>query len=487
MRYDAAIIGAGANGLAAAALLARSGASVFVIERSETPAPRLATRTFHPGFRASPYADAWAPIPTDLFWSLDLARRGAVMRPCRRSRAVWPGNESELGFGGRSAGARLLRAWTDLGERARLRAMAEADDRRPGMPAALLRAPQRPAWPGADVIGQALGDVLAASVSDPRERAHVAAIALEGRAADPWCDGSVAHLLAPAAGDVVMGGSDRLGDALAAAARDAGAVFAWGVEANELERRKSHFVIALADGRDIEARKVISTLDVKRTFLSLFPWQALPKPVLHHAGQFRMAGASARVLIALERAPGRRDSDSGSVHVAPDLREFAAADAAFREGTLAADLPLVLRMPSALDPGLAPPGAAVVTATFGAVPCRLFDGAWTRERRDMLKARALAALDMAWPGAGSAVCAAEVIVPADMEDRLGATQGDLDGGEIAPDQMLDLRGWHGSPRTPVEGLYLGSGSAAAGPLGTCAAGAAAARAVLGDLGLGGAR
>jgi hypothetical protein len=39
---------------------------------------------------------------------------------------------------------------------------------------------------------------------------------------------------------------------------------------------------------------------------------------------------------------------------------------------------------------------------FGAVPFRLFDGAWTREKRDVLRRQALAALEMAMPGAGRA-------------------------------------------------------------------------------------
>ena len=55
MRYDAAIIGAGANGLAAAATLARAGLKVIVLERATRVGGRAATREFHPGFRASPF------------------------------------------------------------------------------------------------------------------------------------------------------------------------------------------------------------------------------------------------------------------------------------------------------------------------------------------------------------------------------------------------------------------------------------------------
>ena len=68
MRYDACIIGAGADGLAAAATLAARGLKVAVVERDSHAGGRCATREFHPGFRASPYADEVPAIPADIFW-----------------------------------------------------------------------------------------------------------------------------------------------------------------------------------------------------------------------------------------------------------------------------------------------------------------------------------------------------------------------------------------------------------------------------------
>jgi phytoene dehydrogenase-like protein len=73
--------------------------------------------------------------------------------------------------------------------------------------------------------------------------------------------------------------------------------------------------------------------------------------------------------------------------------------------------------------------------------------------------------------------ASRLIVPPDIETALGRTDGDLDGGEIAADQMLDARP---GPRMPIRGFYLAGPSSVAGPLGTCAAGLVAARAFLAD-------
>jgi phytoene dehydrogenase-like protein len=145
-----------------------------------------------------------------------------------------------------------------------------------------------------------------------------------------------------------------------------------------------------------------------------------------------------------------------------------------------------LRLVSASEPALAPAGQAVLTATLGGIPSRLFDGAWTHEKRDALRSRALAAIEDVLPGVAARLVGAELLVPPDIEEALGATDGDLWGGEIAADQMFGLRPGFDTacPRTPMEGLYLAGPSSAAGQLGTCASGAIAASAMIADLNAG---
>ena len=64
-RFDAAIIGGGAEGLTASIVLARAGLKTIVVERNREPGGRCQTREFHPGFRASPFCDEVPPIPAD--------------------------------------------------------------------------------------------------------------------------------------------------------------------------------------------------------------------------------------------------------------------------------------------------------------------------------------------------------------------------------------------------------------------------------------
>jgi phytoene dehydrogenase-like protein len=257
-----------------------------------------------------------------------------------------------------------------------------------------------------------------------------------------------------------------------------------GLEVSDIRHKNQRATgVRLSDGTEIEARTVISTLDLKRTFSSLFAWNELPQAAATRVSTFRYAPATARLLLALHAPP---DLPNGSAIVALDAPSVARGYAAWRAGRVCEQLPMTLRLVSAADPRLAPRGQAVLTATLGCIPRHLFDGAWSNKKRADLRDQALAQIEIALPGTRAGVLAAELIVPPDIEEALGVTEGDLDGGEVAPDQMFAQRGFlecRGG-RTPIAGLYLGGRSAPAGTFGSCAAGFAAARAVMTDISAG---
>lgn len=482
VRYDAAIIGAGADGLAAAVTLAKAGLKTIVIERADQPGGRYTTRAFHPGFCAAPFCDEIAPIPAEIFWSLDLARRGVTFVPAPFSTALWPDRQDRLGH----EDPVLVEA--KAAQSALLRRVQE--DVAPP-PRFFSKRPAAP-WPREAWARASLSDLLASRGDD--RAAHLMAQALTGRAAHPSLAGSALHLLVPGAGrsGIVGGGLSRLADALAAAASEAGAEIACGLDVSEVRRKGDRVAgVILADGSQIDTKSVLSTLDMKRTFLSLFAWKDLSKAVSQRCASFRMAGSTARLLFALDGLPDALAAQGGQmlagpIYVKPAASDFADAYIAWREGTITERLPICLRFPSVLDPGLCPPGAAVMTATVGCVPPRPFDGAWTHEKRDALQERVIATIEEVIPGLRGRILAVELFTPPDIEEALGLTDGDLWGGEIAPDQMFNLRPWNdfAGPRTPMKGVYLAGPSSAAGPLGTCAAGVIAARAVAVDLGRG---
>jgi len=485
MRYDVAIIGAGADGLCAAALLARKGLKTVVVERESRLGGLAETIEFHPGFRASRWADELAVVPHDIFWFLDLARRGAILSPAADPVAFWPERNPVVPLSAEAVSL-LGQARRKVGDGL---AFVERQIGSPRRGASILhRTTAPPRWPGEEWASLSLATLAERAGIGAEQAALLSAWTLAGRSADPLQSGSALHLLAPASGNsgVCVGGWKMFVSALAKAAEDAGAEIRSGLEPAEI-RLKGERVAALVltDGSEIATTSAISAWDAKRTFLSLFSWSQFSGQVAAGVRSYRTRGTTARVLLALEAAPRAvvPELPGAPVCLAPDIERFGATDMACRAGRIADDLPTVLRLVSASDPGLAGPGGAVMTVTFGAVPEKLFDGAWTREKRDLLRERALRAAEVVFPGAAERVLAAEVIVPGDAEGALGVTAGDLWGGEIAPDQMFAARPWLGiaAPRTHVRGLYLAGPSSPAGVLATGAAGVLAARALMADL------
>ncbi len=432
MRYDAAIIGAGADGLTAAATLARAGLKVIVLERGTRAGGRLTTLEFHPGHFGSPYTDAVAEVPLAIARAFDLRLRPArpLPDPIRTTR-----------------------------DAALSRAFAEAAQTPDDNVLARWLAPPAESWPGESLAIAPLADW-------PEFRDA----AIAGRALDPELAGSALALLSLPLSEAVSGGLGALGDGFVCAAEAAGAEVRLGQEAVEVVIAESRAAgVALADGSRVMAKAVISTLDLRQSLVTLFPRAVLPGRMLEEVRGWRMAGASARLLLALRR-PLRRETP---LFLAGDAK----ARVAFRRGAVPLTPPLMLDPVSRRDPSLAPEGAATATVTLGAIPHRLLDGGWTQQARATLAAHALIRIDKAIPGTLAAVAAVKIIAPPDMESGLAATSGDLDGGTLAPDQMLALRP---GPRTALAGFYLGGRSAQAGPLGTGAAGFAAAAALMAD-------
>lgn len=447
MRHDVCIIGAGAEGLAAAAWLGARGLKAIAVEREAQPGGRCATVEFHPGHRAGPYADELLPIPPALFRAFDLGRRG-----------VFLSGRCPLGPVQEAVIARVM-----------------ADAARPPPRGFFAREPLPLPWPGEELAARSLADCGANGFPG-------------GGLCDPQLAGSALTLLAGPPGGMPAGGLGRLAAALRAAAEEAGAAISCGLEVTDIRRKRGRAVAAvLADGSEIAAKAFISTLDLKRSFLSLFAWNELPKALVERIGAFRAAPGVARLLLALEAPP-----EGGAPLRAPVLAGGMADEAyrAWRGAMLPAEPPALLRLVSAVDPALAPDGAATLTVTLAGIPHTPFDGAWSNEKRSKLRETALTLVERALPGTVAKIKHAELIVPPDIESRLGLSEGDLLGGELSATQMLGFRPFGGlgaecrGTRTPVKGFYLAGPSSALGPVASCASGVAAAQAVLADLAAG---
>lgn len=523
-RHDAIVIGAGLNGLVAAAYLARAGLDVLVLDRASAPGGILMPHEIAPGFRLPRYTLGSGGLPPRIAADLDLARFGLrfiradggvtcfadgrhvanyrdglvhrreLARHSRRDADTWTRYRRDMLRAARGLAPLLARPASGpaRGLLSGLRARLALADRLAELPASgmadMLRLWTLPA-----------SEFLDRYFESGHVKAHLAAASLAGSTLGPSSPMSAARLALAwlsepgdamgGAPDTLMphGGTAALVAALMDAIRAKGGTIRLEAEVTDIliKDRKVRGV-ELANGEAINADVVLSGLDVKRSFLSLFRWKDLPDGLVERIGRIRMKGVAAKVNIALDSMPDFPGLPEGCPSLGGGLRlanTIPAMDRAFadwRERMPPRDPVIDMLIPSIADPSLAPPGKHVLSALVQFVPEELHDGPWTEERRDALRDLVTARLASVSPGIETRILACEVLLPGDIENEIGLTGGDLAYGETTLDQLFSNRPFpgQGGAATPLRNFYLCSPSAHPGPFVMGAPGANAAAEVL---------
>jgi phytoene dehydrogenase-like protein len=104
---------------------------------------------------------------------------------------------------------------------------------------------------------------------------------------------------------------------------------------------------------------------------------------------------------------------------------------------------------TAYDASVAPPGRHVMSAFCQYAPYEP-EGGWDA-RRDEVADAVIDAIAAYAPDVRECIAEYELLGPADIEERIGLTGGNIFQGSALPDQMWDRRL---EARTPVDGLYL---------------------------------
>jgi phytoene dehydrogenase-like protein len=510
--YDAIVIGAGANGLAAAAALGRADLSTLVLERGERVGGLGRVEEFAPGFRAAPFdADCgWLPpavargLGLDGGAGLERALPGAAVTVAAAPReflALSP-DPARAADAIRRHSARDAERWPAFCARlARLAGFLEALYQMPPPDVDASGARDLLALAGLGLKFRALGApemakflrVMPMSVQDLLEdefecetlRAAVAAGGVADLRQGPRSGGTafalLHHLVGAPAGTVRgrgwwRAGPDAFVAAAEAAARRAGVTIRAGAPvARILVRDDAVAGVALAGGEEIAARRVVSTADPARTFLDLVDPVWLDPEFLHAVRQIKFRGCTAVVLYALDAlpdAPAGATSEAAASHplagvvsLTPTISALERAADAAKYGRVSERPHVEVWAPTLRWPALAPAGKHVVVARAQYAPYRLREGAWDAARRDALADAVTAAIEAALPGFSARVLHRAALSPRDIEERWHVTEGAASHGEITLDQILFMRpvaGW-GRHATPIDGLYLGGAGAHPGP------------------------
>jgi phytoene dehydrogenase-like protein len=262
----------------------------------------------------------------------------------------------------------------------------------------------------------------------------------------------------------VRGGIGKLPEAMADAAREAGAEIRTGSPVDRIivdEGRATG--VALASGEEIPARRVLSNADPKTTLLRLVGADLLPDRFAAALDAYRSEGTSVKINLAVDQLPvakalpngGPQPYHGGIAEINPTIAQMDAAQAEARAGRPAQDPHIELCIPTVHDPSLAPEGKHVVTIDVNSQPYTLAEGTW-EEIRDEVADRAIEKIGEYFPNLPGSILERQVLAPPDLERVLGIWGGHALHGEMAFDQLFNLRpvrGW-GEYATPIRDLWI---------------------------------
>ncbi|MBV8981990.1 MAG: NAD(P)/FAD-dependent oxidoreductase [Acidimicrobiia bacterium] len=314
-----------------------------------------------------------------------------------------------------------------------------------------------------DVVFNApIADVVERYVKSDRMRTALHGQGCIGTNAGPRDAGTAAiHLMhgmgtldgVPGAWGYVHGGMGRVSFALKAAAEEAGAEVRIDAPVAAIEPGDG---VVLEGGDHIRARAVVSNADPKRT-LALLASDAAPAVFKRRVDEWKSDSPVLKINCALSRLPKftaaaeheDRTPYRGSVTISTGVDDTQAAYEQSRRGIPAPQW-CELYFHTAYDDSIAPPGGQTMSVFAQYVPHTLADGDWD-VRRDEIADLALDSIARFAPDVRDVVVGRQVLAPPDVEARIGLTGGHIFQGECLPDQMWDRRF---APRTPVDGLYL---------------------------------
>jgi phytoene dehydrogenase-like protein len=500
--WDVVIVGGGHNGLVAAAYLAKHGLRTLVCERRDVVGgAAVSEHPFGPDYTVTSLSYVVSLLPADLVSDLRLERHGYHVYP------------QGCYFAPRADG-RYLRLPDDPKERHEEIAKFSASDAdnygsyqaKMTSVAAILGPlltqipPKLGSRKPADLLGQvgllrhlrkvdtrlavditrlltgSIADLLDAYFESDALRGLLSVSGVIGMWAGPRSAGTGYVTLHHHIGDVdghagawgfPRGGMGGVTAALAASARSFGAEIRTGAEVAAITTSGGRATgVLLADGEQVAAAAVVTTLHPKLSFLHLLDPAVLPDDFVADITGWQSRSGTVKINLALDRLPAfasHPDFDpqvhGGTIVLAESLDDIETAFTDAVAGRPSA-LPFAdICIPSVFDDSLAPVGQHVMSLFTQWVPCGYADEPNEGELASYAD-RVISRMEAVAPGFTDLILHRQVIGPDQMQREYGLVGGNIFHGEMTMGQMF-----HGRPaagyadlRTPLRGLYQAGSS-----------------------------
>jgi phytoene dehydrogenase-like protein len=476
--YDTIIIGAGHNGLVAAAYLAKQGKKVLALERRDIVGGQVVTESFGENFKVdSLYAGG--TLRPDIVKHLNLAAHGLEVDPVRKPFTSLQADSKHLVFDTDSAKTvasikrysekdaanwvpflafmKKATQFIESSNSAIMPRLPKNFSMSEGMDLAKLGLNVR-MMGGKDMMRIVRGIPMTADefVDEWFEsdvvKAAIASLGIHGITLGVYGAGTgytLMHNWANRGGlshVAVQGGIGKISEALAVAVKSFGGEIRTNAEVKQVVIKDLRATgVVLSNGEEIAANNVISAADPKHTFLSLVGAMELPPEFVWNVQSIKMRGSVAKVHLLTD---GKHGIPDGTVALAPSIKYLEKAYDAAKYHSISEKPYLEVTT-----------SGKVVSIHFQFAAYKLKNSEWKVESGNVEKI-AINTLAEYFPALNSSIVARHVITPLDLEQTYGLTEGDLNHGQIMLDQFMFMRpipGWS-NHKTPIDNLYLcGSG------------------------------
>jgi phytoene dehydrogenase-like protein len=496
MKYDAIVIGGGHNGLVHAAYLARAGRKVLVLERRHVLGGAAVTEEVFPGFKYSVCSYVVSLLRPEIIRELDLPRHGLEILPLDGTFTPMPSGDYLWRMNDHARTRREIarHSRTDA-EAYDEYALAMVEMARFVKPILEMTPPDpwslhprelaRMLFLGRRFRGLSAGDrynqvqLMTMSAVDFLDqwfetdvlKATMSASGIIGTFLGVRSPGTAYVLLHHYMGEIdgafrswglARGGTGAISNAIAAAAREAGVEIRTEAPiAKILVREGRTRGVVLANGDEIEAGIVSSSVDPRLTFMRMLGEEHLPPEFVDGVSRYKFRGSSGKVNMALDGLPnftclpGEGHHLRGAISISPgiDYMERAYDDAKY--GRFSRNPYIDIVIPSLTDPSIAPPGKHVMSCFVQYAPYHLAESNWD-EQREAFGDAVVNTIAQYAPNFKDLILHRQVVTPLDLERDWGLSEGNIFQGELSLEQLFFLRpvpGW-ANYRTPVKGLYM---------------------------------